>query len=103
MAAQLSGVFTVRDSQLYADLLKVDETEGIQLEPSAAAGVRGPLWLTTTETGRAYLRKHDLERSMAKGTHIVWTTGGSLVPQQEHFRFQARARQLASGSIASCL
>lgn len=46
MAAQLSGVFTVSDAQLYRQLLRVKQTMDIDLEPSAAAAVNGPVWLS---------------------------------------------------------
>ncbi|NML30271.1 D-serine ammonia-lyase [Paraburkholderia antibiotica] len=101
MASQLSGVFTVRDEQLYLDLLRVKQTMGIELEPSAAAGVGGPEWLTGSSGGRAYLRAHEIDP--ANATHVIWTTGGSLVPPEEHLRFQTRAlelRETRSGEIA---
>lgn len=99
MAAQLSGVFTVSDQQLYAQLLQVLQAEGIELEPSAAAGVGGPAWLTSSNAGRDYLRRHGL--SLAGATHIIWSTGGSLVPQEEHRRFQDHGRQI-SGQSRPC-
>jgi D-serine dehydratase len=38
---------------------------------------------------------------MASATHIVWTTGGSLVPREEHEQFQARGQVLAAqGELA---
>lgn len=93
MAAQLSGVFTVSDRQLYTQLLQVLRTEDIALEPSAAAGVCGPDWLTNSDAGRAYLRQHDLEHHLSDATHVIWTTGGSLVPAEEHRRFLSIATQ----------
>jgi D-serine dehydratase len=94
MAAQLSGVFTVNDQQLYAQLLQVLQAEGIELEPSAAAGVGGPAWLTGSHAGRDYLSRHAL--ALAGATHIIWTTGGALVPQEEHCRFQDHARKISA-------
>jgi D-serine dehydratase len=96
MRSQLSGVFTVADAQLYVHLHRVAQTEGVLLEPSAAAGFDGPRWLTHSDPGQAYLRQHGLERHMASATHIVWTTGGSLVPREEHEQFQARGQVLAA-------
>ena len=100
MAAQLSGVFTVSDRQLYAQLLQVLEAEGIELEPSAAAGIGGPAWLTGSDAGHVYLRRHGLEHGLAGATHIIWTTGGSLVPPEEHCRFQAHGRQMCDQELA---
>ncbi|QRX85130.1 D-serine ammonia-lyase [Glaciimonas sp. PAMC28666] len=99
MAAQLSGVFTVSDEQLYADLLQVLEAEGIALEPSAAAGVGGPGWLTNSNAGRNYVNQHGL--ALAGATHIIWTTGGALVPKEEHRRFQDHARTIRAQSRPS--
>jgi len=96
MAAQLSGVFTVSDQQLYAQLLQVLQAEGIELEPSAAAGVGGPAWLTSSSAGHDYLNRHGL--GLAGATHIIWTTGGALVPQEEHRRFQDHARKISEQS-----
>ncbi|MFJ6324878.1 MULTISPECIES: D-serine ammonia-lyase [unclassified Rhizobium] len=79
MQSRLSGIYTVHDEQLYWLLAKASQTEGIDVEPSAAAAFAGPLALTTSEEGRSFLQG----RSLADATHIVWTTGGSLVPEQE--------------------
>jgi D-serine dehydratase len=101
MQSQVSGVFTVTDEQLYVHLHRVAQTEGVLLEPSAAAGFDGPRWLTRSDEGQAYLRQQGLERHMASATHIVWTTGGSLVPREEHEQFQARGQVLAAqGELA---
>lgn len=94
MASQLAGVFTVNDEQLYAQLLMLKQTMGIELEPSAAAGMGGPAWLAESPGGRAYVRSRNLD--MAGATHVIWATGGSLVPPEEHRRFQAHAEALAS-------
>jgi D-serine dehydratase len=94
MASQLSGVFTVPDDRLYLDLLSAQQTLGIELEPSAAAGIGGPIWLTASPEGRSYLGAHDIDVSGA--THVIWATGGSLVPPNEHRSFQERARELVS-------
>jgi D-serine dehydratase len=96
MRSQVSGVFTVTDAQLYVHLHRVAQTEGVLLEPSAAAGFDGPRWLIRSDEGQDYLRQHGLECHMASATHIVWTTGGSLVPREEHEQFQARGQVLAA-------
>ena len=94
MAAQLSGVFTVSDGQLYAQLFQVAQAEGIELEPSAAAGVGGPGWMSGSAHGHDYLRHHGLEHRMRSATHIIWSTGGSLVPPEEQRRFQAHGKRI---------
>ncbi|MEX3985038.1 D-serine ammonia-lyase [Paraburkholderia sp. EG287A] len=94
MTSQLSGVFTVPDEQLYVHLLSLKTALGIEIEPSAAAGIGGPSWLTQSPEGRAYARAHNVD--MREATHVIWSTGGSLVPPEELQRFQAHARALVS-------
>jgi D-serine dehydratase len=97
MANQLSGVYTVGDEQLFEALLKLFETEGIALEPSAAACVPGPAWICQSDEGRRYLQRHGLADRLADATHVLWSTGGSLVPAAEHARFQAEGWRLRLG------
>ncbi|MFS0555621.1 D-serine ammonia-lyase [Brevibacillus sp. 179-C9.3 HS] len=77
----LSGVFTVADEELYALLRALRDHESIRLEPSALAGMPGPVRLFQQEAGRYYLEKQGLTEKMQKATHIVWATGGSMVPE----------------------
>ncbi|WP_420541525.1 D-serine ammonia-lyase [Guptibacillus sedimenti] len=63
----LEGVYTVTDERMKAMLKWIYETEAIKLEPSALAGMSGP------QAG---------EGKRARGTHLVWATGGSLVPDE---------------------
>lgn len=76
----LSGNYTVSDEQLYKLLKKLVDTEGIHLEPSALAGMIGPIKLC--KEGTDYLRKHHLTEKVSKGTHIIWGTGGNMVPEE---------------------
>ncbi|MDD2706632.1 MAG: D-serine ammonia-lyase [Verrucomicrobiae bacterium] len=84
----VSGCYTVRDGELYKALLELEKDEKISVEPSAAAGCMGPERLLSTPGGQSYLREHDLQKNLSHATHVIWTTGGSLVPaeQQEEFR-----------------
>ncbi|MED1788089.1 D-serine ammonia-lyase [Brevibacillus laterosporus] len=76
----LSGSYTVSDNQLYKLLKGLADTEGIYLEPSALAGILGPSQLYKARI--QYLQKNNLIQKMSKGTHIVWGTGGSMVPKE---------------------
>lgn len=100
MRSRLSGVFTVEDEALYAHLLAVKLALGIDLEPSAAAAVGGPLWVTNSATGGDYTGRDRL--ATASATHVIWTTGGALVPPEELTRFQQRARAGRDSSGRAC-
>lgn len=80
----ISGSFTARDEKLYEDLTKLYELERIAIEPSAAAGFRGPL-LLNSKSGKKYMATNSIDQS--KTTHILWTTGGSFVPDAEFRKF----------------
>ncbi|MED1610427.1 D-serine ammonia-lyase [Bacillus paranthracis] len=74
----LSGDYTVSDEELYRLLKELADTENIYLEPSALAGMIGPVKVCKED---AYLQEKQLMEKMKKGTHIVWGTGGSMVPE----------------------
>lgn len=72
MGPLLDGIFTLDDQELFKLLALVFDAEGIKVEPSAAAGVAG--------IARVLQAEGALE---SKATHIVWATGGSMVPDEE--------------------
>lgn len=82
MENMLSGNYTVQDDELYILLNALNEVEQVQLEPSALAGMLGPVRLLQTKPGRDFLFTQDLTEKMKNATHIVWATGGSLVPSE---------------------
>ena len=55
------------------------EVEELFIEPSAHAGMFGAIRLM--KDGQAYLEKHDLLNKMPQATHLVWATGGNMVPE----------------------
>ena len=92
-----SGAYTVTDEMLFDDMWLLGRTEGLSVEPSAAAGLAGPRWLTNSREGQAY--QDGCAIRGARPTHIVWTTGGSLVPEAEKRRFaQIRSPDRAGSS-----
>ncbi|PXX50107.1 D-serine ammonia-lyase [Aquitalea magnusonii] len=90
MRAELSGVFTVGDDDLFRQRLLVEDHCAMAVEPSAAAAVAGPHWLCNSPAGQAYLAAHGLQGQLADSHHLIWTTGGALVPAEEHQRFRQR-------------
>ncbi|WP_415892908.1 D-serine ammonia-lyase [Neptuniibacter sp. PT8_73] len=81
MEPLLSGVYTVEDKTLYQLLAEIYESENIMLEPSALAGATGIINLISQ--GESYLQNHGLQSKLDNSTHIIWATGGSMVPESE--------------------
>ncbi|SOC19645.1 D-serine ammonia-lyase [Ureibacillus xyleni] len=81
MESVLSGCFTVDDSFLFRSLKGMYEQENIFMEPSAHAGVFGPILLISE--GKHYLEDNGLSSKMENATHLVWSTGGDMVPFEE--------------------
>ena len=80
MEPLLSGSYTISDEKLYTLLKALADTEKIKLEPSALAGMIGPVKLFKEAGG--YLDHHHLTQKSSQATHIVWATGGSMVPEE---------------------
>lgn len=98
MTPLLSGIFTVEDGSLFRQLALLHAREGIRIEPSAAAGIGGPQMLLETESGRQYLADNGLAQHMAQAVHLIWTTGGLFVPDEEYRAFLERGRRLLSAT-----
>lgn len=96
MATRLDGVYTVADDRLFADLARLHDSEGLRIEPSAAAGFSGPGQLFSSAAGQEYLRARGLAPAMAGATHLAWTTGGRFVPPEEFDRFLSRGKSSAA-------
>lgn len=94
MRTLLDGVFTVDDDRLFEYLYQLQQHESISIEPSAAAGFTGPDILTATEDGKAYLLANQLSDKLDNSTHLLWTTGGLFVPEEEMFKFSTKGKQL---------
>lgn len=95
MAHLLSGIFTVNDDTLYKLLVLMKDEEGIALEPSALAGAPGPFRLF--DEGQSYLNKYQLGDKMDNATHVVWATGGSMVPKEEQDAYYRLGQGLLHG------
>lgn len=78
----LSGEFTVKDKWLYEYMRALLDTENIFIEPSACAAFIGPVKLLEYEETRKYIMENHLTDTMKQAAHIVWATGGSLVPEE---------------------
>lgn len=94
----VSGEVTIEDARLYEFMQVLLQTEGIFLEPSACAAFQGPVKLAQQKNMPEWIWP---DEKMEKAAHIVWATGGSLVPADEREKYlrigQNALRQLSGG------
>jgi D-serine dehydratase len=83
----VKGAFTVTDDEMFRWLARAHREEGLRLEPSAAAGFPGALQ-------HVWSLPPPFEAKMEAATHIVWTTGGSMVPEQQYQAMLRRGFEL---------
>lgn len=77
----LTAMFTISDDDLFRTVAMLHDSEGLGIEPSAAAGIPGPLRLITDVP--AAKRPHLDDARIRNATHLAWITGGSMVPAEE--------------------
>ncbi|MBL4286022.1 D-serine ammonia-lyase [Vibrio fluvialis] len=81
MERLLDGYYTVSDETLFTLLKMLSDYEQIQLEPSALAGMKGPV---VAQRDHGYLAQHGFsDAQLSRATHLVWATGGGMVPKDE--------------------
>lgn len=90
----ISGVYTVEDNTLYKLLSTLVDTEKIHLEPSALAGITGIINILKNSVSEEFLNERKLYDKMENSTHIVWATGGSLVPKNIMKEYYKKGRDL---------
>ena len=93
MQRLLDGFYTVSDEEMYSLLALMARSEGLRLEPSALAGVPGIARVQGEQQG--YLARAGLgSQAMKNATHLVWATGGNMVPADEMDAYLAKGREL---------
>jgi len=84
MAPFMSGCYSLQDDRMYRMLAQLADTESIRLEPSALAGMYGPVLLADNPVFSTYPALSGITPDvLANSTHLVWATGGSMVPPEE--------------------
>ncbi|MGY5954701.1 D-serine ammonia-lyase [Kosakonia sp. BK9b] len=90
MERLLDGFYTVDDCTLYTLLGWLAQEENILLEPSALAGMAGPQRICADHH---YHRLQGFTTTqLAQATHLVWATGGGMVPANEMAQYLAKAQ-----------
>ena len=85
----LSGCYTLTDQRMYRMLAQLADSEDIFLEPSALAGMYGPVMVQQHPAFVPYAGNPN-------ATHLVWATGGSMVPEREmNVYYQTGKQELA--------
>jgi len=80
----LSGIFTVPDDETYSLLALMAQCENVHLEPSAVVGFAG-----FARIGGIFEKLSMPHYQQHHATHLVWATGGSMVPDsvwQDYFK-----------------
>ena len=89
MERLLDGFYTLSDQEMYDLLGLLARDEQIKLEPSALAGMPGP-WRVSADG--EWQTSHGLDaRRMMQATHLVWATGGGMVPAEEMEKYLTTA------------
>lgn len=78
----LSGGVTVADGRLFDDLRSLNEGDGLFIEPSSCAAFQGFRALAQFPAAKEFLEKSGLGAKLSNAVHILWATGGSLVPEK---------------------
>ncbi|MFE8306129.1 D-serine dehydratase, partial [Acinetobacter baumannii] len=92
MQRLLDGFYTLSDESMYLLLGLLNDSEQLKLEPSALAGMLGPILIHQQQN---YATLHQLSQKQFKNAnHIIWGTGGGMVPEEEMEKYLAKAHTL---------
>ena len=84
----VSGIYTLEDDDLFKLLALLADSEGVYIEPSATSGLIGPGEIVASK----YAQQNNL--NMNQATHIVWATGGALVPKEDMLSFYEKGKSM---------
>ena len=82
MEPRLTGCFTVDDARLYPYLTALKDSEDIFIEPSACAAFEG----------LQYMADGDFPEPDENSIHILWATGGNMVPEEEKLAYYNKGK-----------
>lgn len=87
----LDGISTIDDYKLYNYLKALADAEGIYIEPSACATFDT---IARVMRNQDYLEQYGLNDKIKTATHILWATGGSMVPEDEMKHYYSLASKI---------
>lgn len=97
MSPFMSGCYSISDDRMSALLARLADAEGIYLEPSALAGMYGPVLASGNGACRDYADRIS-GGEPGRITHLVWATGGSMVPAGEMEKYYAAGKKLTESA-----
>ena len=89
METMLDGCYTVDDDRLYPFLARLADKEQLYIEPSSCASFPGP---SLVAADGSWLAEKGLADKMERASHILWATGGSMVPAEEMHHYYMRGK-----------
>ena len=89
----MSGCYTLQDERMYTLLAQLADAEDLYLEPSALAGMYGPVLTQPGQLLGAYTEAALPAGTLANATHLVWATGGNMVPGKKCSATTQKARR----------
>ncbi len=90
MERLLDGYYTISDERMYHHLGELSDLENIRLEPSALAGMVGAVHVSNN---KEYLARMQISKEKLNGaTHLVWATGGGMVPEEEMATYLSKSK-----------
>ncbi|MBF7123533.1 D-serine ammonia-lyase [Pediococcus pentosaceus] len=85
MDTLLYGIQTFDDQKMMKNVAELHDSENVDVEPSAASG------FTILDDVQAQLEQ---DYPMENASHIVWATGGSMVPKNDMDQYVAEGHQV---------
>lgn len=82
-----AGGYILDDSMILGSMARLFELESLKVEPSAAAGIRGPKLVNRT------LKDNGYQDLAAEAIHVVWLTGGSMLPEADWQNYYEMAKK----------
>ena len=85
----LDGAFTVEDKKLPGYMRLLNDTEQICIEPSSCAAFEG--YTAMLHSPESTARYDEIMKKAEGATHILWATGGSLMPEEIRLELLGKA------------
>lgn len=90
----MSGCYSLKDERMYRLLAELMDSENIYLEPSALAGMYGPVLTKKSAAIQKYIAESGLADKMSHALHLVWATGGNMAPRDEMKKYYEKGKAL---------